>query len=94
MAQPKRPPKTQEEAREISNYLMTQLFNCGIPGYHKKRVTLTSDKLDVRFAPPPPSQAKSTKKTNKYNAASADTTAKPLGVVHRKTTLLEIKSLI
>ena len=90
MAPPKRPPKTQEETRASNNCLMTDLFKRGRPVHPKKRATLTSDKLDVSSAPPPPSQDNRTKKPNKYNVSSASTTAKPMGVVPGKTTLLEM----
>ena len=57
---------------------------------YSSAATLTSDKLDVSSAPPPPSQVKITKKPKKDNSYSAATTAKTLGVVPGKTTLLEM----
>ena len=84
MAPPKRPPKTQEEARASNNCLMTDFSKCESPGHTNKIVILSSDDLDVCRAPTPPSQAEITKKPKKYNVSPAATTAKPLGVVPRK----------
>ena len=84
MAPPKPPPRTKEEARASNNLLITNFFKCGRPGYPNKIATLAIYELDVRRAPPPPSQSNITNKPNKDNAASAATTANPLGVIPRK----------
>jgi hypothetical protein len=91
MAPPNQPPKTQEEARESNNSLMTDFFKRGRPVRPKKRATLANDDLEVRRAAnlsakkskPPPSQTKSNKSTKTDNAASAATKFKPLVVPRR-----------